>query len=717
MINRLSNIIGFSGDLKGRLFLVITILLAAIRETGIIIFFMMGNWDEDFTLFWKFTFTFLFFISALLTIYYKTISNKEISLKADSENHFKELVRLLFYMGFLTAFILFINFSNLNLFIKFNYYDNLRPESTFTLIISEIFALSLIFLSFLILYFQFKWFMVYRYKRTKQYLILLIYILIYFVITIFIKYEISFEFDYIATFANIALFIFSGVLVWIMFNKHNWVATLPRNAKLKLSLTSVGGIILSSLFLVMIYSDQSFSETSLLNFFTGSYGIVAVSFYYLDIYLVRLFWLTIVSLSTGNIVERKTSEITSLAFLTRFITESVDKDRSELIGTMTNLALNSCQAQVAWTEIYDDKNNVIDINSETIDNESIKRLHSNKICHSVLIHLENPYLVQSVPEHNEFFLFLNYIPNAMSIMAVPIYSGLNRIGTLVVANEEEFGFEQEDINILSAFSDNVRLALENARLVQDSIEKQKYKNELILAHNIQNKLLPQELPQIKNYSVSAFSHPATEVGGDYYDVIKLLNGTYCFIIADVSGKGISASFYMAQLKGIVLSLDGHAETPVELLKIINKTLFKKMEKHLYITISCVSIDNIQGKLSMARAGHMPFFVRHNDIVKEYVPKGLGIGLSSAEFFDKNIEQISVNLQPNDVCLLFTDGINELRNSENKELGYQPIKDLILSSECNSELILKQLYDNLKDYATNKEQHDDMTAIVICFNGK
>lgn len=717
MFNKITQIFSFTGEFKSRLFLTITILIGLVREIGIIIFYSINDYTESHTFIWKFVLSFLFFMTSLLTIYYRTISDKEISSTGGSDNYLRDLFRVVFLIVFLFIISFFIEFSNLSLFLKFNYYDNNKPESLFTLIISEFYAYLLITLSFLVLHFLFKWFMIYRYKMTKKYLILIIYLIVYLFFMTFLTNELDFKYEIIANASNVAIFLISGILIWTMLQKHNWISNLSRNSKLKLIFISVLGIVISSLFISKIYEQQTFTDSSLTNFFNGSYALVSISFYFFDIYLARLFWMSVISLSSGNIVERKTSEITSLAFLNRFVSETVDKERNELISTMNNLALNSCRGHLAWTEIYNDKNEIEEIISNTIDKKSILKLHENKICHSVLVYLDNPYLAQSVPEHNEFFLFLNYIPQALSLMAVPIYSGNTRIGTLIVTNDEEFGFEQEDINVLSAFSDNVRLALENSRLVQDSLEKQKYKNELLLAHDIQKKLLPQSLPNLKNYSIDAFSYPATEVGGDYYDVIKLKNGNYCFLIADVSGKGISASFYMAQLKGIVMSQDRIADSPAHLLKIINKTLFGQMERQMYITISCLSIDDDTGNITLARAGHMPLFVKSQNRIKEYIPKGIGIGLTNHHFFNKNIFESKIKLNNNESCILFTDGINELRNKENNEFGYEPLKELLLKNNCNSKKIINDLLAETKKFSVGVEQHDDMSAIVICFNGK
>ena len=218
-------------------------------------------------------------------------------------------------------------------------------------------------------------------------------------------------------------------------------------------------------------------------------------------------------------------------------------------------------------------------------------------------------------------------PNAKSIIATPLYSGDERFGTLIVFGSEEYGFENNDIVMMNAYSDNVRVALDNARLLKESIDKERYKRELMLAREIEQKLLPQDLPEIKNFSIASFANPATEVGGDYYDIVYLKNGKPCILIGDVSGKGISAAFYMVLLKGVVLSVARESDGAADILRRINTTLYREMEKQMYITMSAFVIENNDGFISFARAGHLPLFINRSEGFDLITPKGLGIGLT------------------------------------------------------------------------------------------
>ncbi|MFA6571850.1 MAG: SpoIIE family protein phosphatase, partial [Bacteroidota bacterium] len=270
----------------------------------------------------------------------------------------------------------------------------------------------------------------------------------------------------------------------------------------------------------------------------------------------------------------------------------------------------------------------------------------------------------------------------------------------------------------SAFSDNVSVAFENARLVKDSIEKERYKRELLLAREIEEKLLPRILPKINNYSLSAFSSPAEEVGGDYYDLVHLKDGKPCLLIGDVSGKGISAAFHMAQLKGVVLAVAPESSGASDILKRINATLYGAMEKQMYITLSAVVVNDENGNITIARAGHMPFLFKHNGDITSILPKGIGIGLAEKSFFNANIEETDCIMQKGDICLLFTDGVNELQNHKNEEFGINSLKQVLrYEIHKNIENLLSDIRIQLKNYSGNVPPHDDMTIVALEFSDK
>jgi serine phosphatase RsbU (regulator of sigma subunit) len=207
--------------------------------------------------------------------------------------------------------------------------------------------------------------------------------------------------------------------------------------------------------------------------------------------------------------------------------------------------------------------------------------------------------------------------------------------------------------------------------------------------------------------------PALEVGGDYFDIIKLKNGKNCILIGDVSGKGMNAAFYMAQLKGVVLSVAKESIGAVDVLKRINTVLFHSMEKQMFITLSALTIENGSGMVSFARAGHMPTIIVNNGNVEEIIPKGIGIGLADSNFFDNIIEEVSFQLNENDKCIMITDGVVDARNFNGEDFTLSNLKQIIQESVySHKDGLIFNIKDNLEQFLKDGLQRDDLTVVTI-----
>lgn len=590
-----------------------------------------------------------------------------------------------------------------------------KPESVITLVLIEAVASFNLMTALLILRFIYKWLLIRRHKKTRNYIKILVFGLVYLFLVELLPYLLPFLNLTLVGFARTFVLIFLFLVIFLSVKKNTWVAVLPRNQKMRLFWLGFFGISISIIITSIGFEDGSKLHIALNFLMPGSSWIVTASYLYFTAFSLRLFLATIASLPTSQIVERRTSELSSLTYLNRVISETIDFN--SLMDTVTKLALSSSGGSAAWTELYENDGKIKIISTQVVIPEQVEKVHEMPSIREKLKSLKTALLTPSIPEDKELFGLNHALPAARSLIAVPLFAGGERIGTLVVVNTEEFGFELDDVKVLSAFADNVNIAIENARLLKDSIEKDRYRRELQLARQIQNKLLPQELPKVENYSVAAFSIPAEEVGGDYYDIVDLKNGMPCILIGDVSGKGISAAFIMAQLKGVVMSLAPISESPADLLKRINATLFGKMERQMYITMTAFAIKDNNGTVSFARAGHMPILVKNGNTVTMVIPKGLGIGLADSKFFDFSLEEVEITLNSGDACLLFTDGINELKNAQNEEYGYKPLRDLLDdNNENRAESIANKLREAVEKYPKGAQQHDDITVVAIVKNG-
>lgn len=459
--------------------------------------------------------------------------------------------------------------------------------------------------------------------------------------------------------------------------------------------------------------DQQFYYHALQIFLPGIEQLIKMTFLFTGVFFFRIFISVLVSLPTAGALDRKMNEVRSLSYLNRVITQVYNPQ--QLLEIVTKMVSEVCGATGSWIELVSGD----DMTSPTVAQFNIRHQHIAALCHSNALHSmlsaeKQPLFIESIREAPELnFLHPAVHSFANSLIAVPLTIDEKPIGTLFATHVEEFAFEREDLMILMAFADNISIAIENTRLFESSLEKEKYKNELMLARQMQQKLLPAVIPALAGFDIGAHSSPALEVGGDYYDFLRLKNGDFCTIIGDVSGKGISAAFYMAELKGVAMALAGESDSPKDLLQKINAAIFHSLDKKSYISMSAISIDTKKNTLIYARAGHTPLFVCRGNSVEMLTPRGIGVGLAKSTTFNSLLEEVAVPLSNCDCVLLFTDGVNEAMDSQNNEFGYDKIKNILLSnSSRNAEMLIGEVLRQIVDHAEGTMQHDDSTMISI-----
>jgi serine phosphatase RsbU (regulator of sigma subunit) len=254
-------------------------------------------------------------------------------------------------------------------------------------------------------------------------------------------------------------------------------------------------------------------------------------------------------------------------------------------------------------------------------------------------------------------------------------------------------------------------------LLRQSAEKERLEEELRIARAIQMSLLPKDRVSVPGLSIAALCLPANEVGGDYYDFIPLSDGRLAILIADVSGKGTSAALYMAELKGLSLSLSRIYDSPRRLLIEANRILAANLDSRSFITMVYAVIDMNQKKMTFARAGHNPILrlCTNGDRPRAQVlaPDGMGLALDRGSQFERILEEESVPLAPGDLFLFFTDGVTEAMNDRSELFGDDRLRGVI---EDNADLSMEELREKMVDevfnFAGGAVQHDDMTMVLV-----
>jgi serine phosphatase RsbU (regulator of sigma subunit) len=235
--------------------------------------------------------------------------------------------------------------------------------------------------------------------------------------------------------------------------------------------------------------------------------------------------------------------------------------------------------------------------------------------------------------------------------------GVIQIDTL----DQRSRFQQDDLDRLASVAWQAALAIENAQNHAQVLKRRALERDLALAHQVQQALLPDQLPKLQGYEFFNFYEPANQVGGDYFGYIPMPGGRLAVVIADVAGKGISAALLMAKLSAEVGYLLATEPTPAAVLDRLNIS-FMRVLNDRFITVAIVVIDPAKNEVTIVNAGHMsPLLRKHDGTVEELGEdaKGVPIGVDP----DCRYEQTVVAIAPKDTITVYTDGISEAMNGD------------------------------------------------------
>jgi serine phosphatase RsbU (regulator of sigma subunit) len=299
-----------------------------------------------------------------------------------------------------------------------------------------------------------------------------------------------------------------------------------------------------------------------------------------------------------------------------------------------------------------------------------------------------------------------------SIVVMPLVSHTGLVGLLYATKDAAYGFLKDDVDVISAFADQATLAIENSRLINESIARERLIREMMLAQEMQRRLLPQTVPVYPTLEIAAVSTPAFEVGGDYYDFMRIDDDRLGIVVGDVSGKGVPAAFYMSEVKGIFQSLSRMYPSPREFLIRANDVLMGTVDRHSFISLLFAVLDVRTGSLTIARAGHCPMLLVAGEEVSYVRPGGMGLGLSGDAVFAESLQEQIVALGTGDICVFYTDGITEARCGED-EFGYDRLLESTRNSRHRSAAEIKEdVLSSIRRFTEQRPVDDDITLVVL-----
>lgn len=304
-----------------------------------------------------------------------------------------------------------------------------------------------------------------------------------------------------------------------------------------------------------------------------------------------------------------------------------------------------------------------------------------------------------------------------SMIVVPMIFQNELFGVIALANPVgEKSFSETDFSLAKSLAEQGALAINNANMVEAMLEKSKLDFDLRLASSVQRYLLPSSLPSTEQFDFAVKYIPQQLIGGDFYDFIPLPDGSMGVVVADVSGKGISAAILMALCQTKLEFFAKSANSPADTLKILNAEMVKVMREDMFITMAYAIISPDGKNVTLARAGHEdPFVYRaKSKKIEKIQGDGMAVGMVDSELFDEVIEDVSFSIESGDILVFFTDGITESLNVSGEEFSREKLQNIVANlhyknaSEINDSLISE--IDKFSE--GSKEHHDDITLLTI-----
>jgi sigma-B regulation protein RsbU (phosphoserine phosphatase) len=296
---------------------------------------------------------------------------------------------------------------------------------------------------------------------------------------------------------------------------------------------------------------------------------------------------------------------------------------------------------------------------------------------------------------------------------IPLYVKSRVIGLLLFGVKYSGArFAGKDLELLTAAANQISISLENARLYESEAEKMKLEHDLENARKIQESLLPKTIPSFPNLQLSGSMIPAMQVGGDYYDVIKVSDDKLFVIVGDVSGKGLSASFYMSKLQTMIKLYCEGSTSPKEVLIKVNKNIYENIERNWFITVAVGLFDLNKKTMKYCRAGHTPLIETNKTDITLYQSKGIGVGLEKGDIFDSSLEEIEIELKSDHNFIFYSDGVTETMNEQNELFGMERFEEMLIkNSHKDSDDILNNTIETLKQFRSKAHQNDDITLVI------
>jgi len=300
-----------------------------------------------------------------------------------------------------------------------------------------------------------------------------------------------------------------------------------------------------------------------------------------------------------------------------------------------------------------------------------------------------------------------------SLIVPLVYQG--KVIGLLNLGEKKSGkpYKREDIDLLRSLAHQGAVAIENARLFKENLEKQRMEEELNIARDLQMSMLPSACPQIEGFAIVATSIPAREVGGDFFDFIEMGEGKMGLILGDVTGKSVSGALVMAASRSVFRMLSEEKLTVGDIMIRANKRIKKDIKSGMFVALLYAVLDGRNKILSFCSAGQTQPVYFSSKTGEARLQETLGDRFPLGLLDDADYQETQIRLEPGDRLFFYTDGIVEAMNANREIFGFDRVLEIVQKEKASSaDVLLHQILEQVKEFADSAIQHDDITVISV-----
>jgi serine phosphatase RsbU (regulator of sigma subunit)/pSer/pThr/pTyr-binding forkhead associated (FHA) protein len=298
-----------------------------------------------------------------------------------------------------------------------------------------------------------------------------------------------------------------------------------------------------------------------------------------------------------------------------------------------------------------------------------------------------------------------------SVLAVPLGVG-ERIFGMIYADSPlaTSRFTEDQLKVLTTLGSVAAIRVENARLLEEHLEQERFERELQLAREIQQRFQPTAPPAVPGFELQGISFPSYQIGGDYYDFILCADGRLVVALGDVSGKGTSAALLMSSLHAAVHAQVASCRPITESIGAVNRYLADNTPANRFVTLFYAELDPRTGSLSFINAGHNPPLIAHEGGTLEHLAAG---GLPLGIVPDYDYREGRTQLRHGDVLVAYSDGVTETQNPKGDEFGTARLQEVISQNiECSAAAIRDKIEAALSTFAQGTPAVDDITLLIV-----